>query len=353
MCQYQKICFSALLFFLSTIFSSAQQSAVKFFDDRNVVENWLKENKIPCLGIGILREGELREIRLYGEIKKGIPAPHNTIFNIASLTKPIVTMLTLKLVSLQEWSLDEPLYPYYVDPDIATDLRHKKITTRIILSHQTGFPNWREQNPGGRLGFIFDPGTKFGYSGEGFEYLRKALEKKFNTDLHQLADSLIFRPLGMHDTQFEWDSQTDESRFAHWFDKNGDEYIKDFKDTRMNAADDVLTTIEDYGNFGSWILKGAGMDTAIYNQIFHPHIPTKDGRFMCLGWEVFLNLGVKKEPAIIHTGSDTGTQTLIILLPVSGQGLIIFTNSDNGEQVYRKIISELLDVGQEMVEQVK
>ncbi len=121
----------------------------------------------------------------------------------------------------------------------------------------------------------------------------------------------------------------------------------------MNAADDVLTTIEDYGNFGSWILKGAGMDTAIYNQIFHPHIPTKDGRFMCLGWEVFLNLGVKKEPAIIHTGSDTGTQTLIILLPVSGQGLIIFTNSDNGEQVYRKIISELLDVGQEMVEQVK
>ena len=351
--QIQKVSFSYVIFFLTFLSTSAQQLATNFFDDRSAVENWLNETKVPCLGIGILRGGELREIRIYGEIKEGTPAPYNTIFNIASLTKPIVSMLAMKLVSQGNWSLDEPLDHYYIDTDIAPDPRHKKITTRIILSHQTGFPNWREQNPGGKLGFNFDPGTKFGYSGEGFEYLRKALEKKFNKSLDQLADSLIFRPLGMHDTQFEWDSQTDESRFAHWFDKNRDEYKKDYKDTRMNAADDVLTTIEDYGKFGCWIIQGAGMDTALYNQILRPHVPTKDGRFMSIGWELFLNLGAKKETAIMHTGSDSGTNTLIVLLPLSQQGLIIFTNSDNGVQLYRKIIAELLDLGQEMVDRVK
>src|SRR5690606_14568870 len=111
-------CFFSL-FLLIFLSSNAQQPTPNFFDDRSIIENWIKENKVPCLGIGILREGELREIRIYGEIKNGTSAPHNTLFNIASLTKPIVTMLTMKLVSLGQWSLDEPLDRYFIDPDIA------------------------------------------------------------------------------------------------------------------------------------------------------------------------------------------------------------------------------------------
>lgn len=65
------------------------------------------------------------------------------------------------------------------DPDIADNPYVKKLTTRIILSHQTGFPNWRGNNADGKLTFEFEPGTKYQYSGEGYEYLRKALEKKF------------------------------------------------------------------------------------------------------------------------------------------------------------------------------
>jgi CubicO group peptidase (beta-lactamase class C family) len=81
------------------------------------------------------------------------------------MTKPVVAMLTLKLVEQGQWNLDEPLYHYWIDPDIANDPRHKKMTTRHALSHQTGFPNGRK----GKLAFEFEPGTDFQYSGEGYE----------------------------------------------------------------------------------------------------------------------------------------------------------------------------------------
>ena len=77
---FQKICFSSFIFLLKFLSTNAQQPVANFFDDPSVVENWLKENNVPCLGIGILRESELREIRVHGEIKKGTPAPYNTIF---------------------------------------------------------------------------------------------------------------------------------------------------------------------------------------------------------------------------------------------------------------------------------
>jgi CubicO group peptidase (beta-lactamase class C family) len=60
-----------------------------------------------------------------GELKPGVPAPRNTIFNVASLTKSVVALLALKLVSTGKWSLDEPLDKYWVDPDIKDDPRHK------------------------------------------------------------------------------------------------------------------------------------------------------------------------------------------------------------------------------------
>ena len=111
-----------LLLFMS---ANCQQPEARFFDNRATIEQWIKENHVPALGIGILREGKLREIRMYGEIKTGDPAPYNAIFNVASLTKPVVAMLTLKLVSNGAWNLDEPLSNYWVDPDIKDDTRHQ------------------------------------------------------------------------------------------------------------------------------------------------------------------------------------------------------------------------------------
>jgi len=340
---------------LLLLFTSAncQQLEARFFDNRLAIEQWIKESHVPALGIGILHEGKLREIRMYGEIRSGVAAPCNAIFNVASLTKPVVTMLTLKLVSNGAWNLDEPLSNYWVEPDIKADLRHKKLTTRLVLSHQTGFKNWRYLDKDNKLAFDTTPGTRFGYSGEGFEYLRKALENKFKKGIEQLTDSLLFRPLEMNDTRHAWDKFTDENRFAHWYDENGNEHKRDYKATSISAADDLLTTIEDYGKFAAHVLQGGGLDSSVFNQMIRPHTPTKDGLHFGLGWEMFLDVGPKKEYALTHSGGDAGVQALVVLLPVSKQGLIIFTNGDNGYKLYSKLIIELLDTGKELMSRVK
>jgi len=157
-------------------------------------------------------------------------------------------MVTLKLVSEGKWKLDEPLYTYWTDPDVSNDPNCRILTTRHVLSHQTGFANWRGNNKDRKLHFEFSPGTKYQYSGEGFEYLRKALEAKFHKPLEQLASELIFNPLHMTDSKYCWDNSTDSSRFAICYDNKGIAYAT-IKNKKANAADDLLTTIEDYGFF--------------------------------------------------------------------------------------------------------
>ena len=329
---------------------AAQETSSSLFDDPQKITQWIRENKVPALGIGVIKDGKLREVRVFGDLKKDNPAPYNTIFNVASLTKPVISMLTLKLVSRGQWQLDEPLDKYWIDPDVKNDPRHKKLTTRHVLSHQTGFVNWRWLHKSGKLTFDYEPGTHFGYSGEGFEYLRKALERKFNKPIEQLTDSIIFSPLGMTDTQHAWDKRTDESRFAMWHDTSGIKTYENFKTTSVNAADDLLTTIEDYGKFSVDVLQGAGLSRDLYKEMISSQVPTNKGVYMGLGWEVFPAVGPRKEPVITHSGSDQGVKTLVILLPVLKAGLIIMTNGDNGYKLYEKIIVSFLDVGKEMME---
>ena len=309
------------------------------FDNDQSMQSWLKENNIPALGLGIIENGKLQQVKVFGEIKKGISAPHNALFNVASLTKPVTAMVTLRLISLGKWKLDEPLDTYWIDPDIVNDPRHKKLTTRVILSHQTGFPNWRWMNTDKKLNFQFDPGTKYQYSGEGFEYLRKALEKKFGKTLEQLAQELIFQPLKMKDTSYIWDKNTNEARFVTGYNEKREAYLIE-KINTANAADDLHTTIEDYGNFMISVMKGKNLKPEIFQEMIRKQVKTKENKYFGLGFEIY-DLG-NGDYALSHSGADKGTQCIAILLPNSGKGVVIFTNIDDGYKVYEKLVLHYL-----------
>lgn len=309
------------------------------FDNDQSMQSWLKENNIPTLGLGIIEGGKLQQVKVFGEIKKGISAPLNTLFNVASLTKPVTAMVVLRLVSLGKWKLDEPLDAYWTDPDIAGDPRHTRLTTRIILSHQTGFPNWRWMNADKKLNFQFDPGTRYQYSGEGFEYLRKALEKKFGKSLDQLAKELIFQPLRMKNTNYIWDQTTDESKFAIGYDKDGKPYPTE-KNKTANAADDLHTTVEDYGNFMVSVMKGTSLKPDVFKEMIKKQVKVKDHKYFGLGFEIY-DLG-NGDYALSHGGADQGTQCIAIIIPGSGKGIIIFTNIDDGYKVYEKLVLHYL-----------
>ena len=64
----------------------------------NKVQSWLTENNVPAVGIGIIEDAKIKYIKVFGELKKGVPAPDNAIFSVASITKTVTAMLTLKLV---------------------------------------------------------------------------------------------------------------------------------------------------------------------------------------------------------------------------------------------------------------
>lgn len=319
------------------------------FKDKKETEKWIAKNRIPALGIGYIKDGKIQEVKVFGVLEKGKPAPQNTIWNVASLTKPVTAMVALKLVNAGQWDLDEPVYKYWIDPDIADDPRIKKLTTRHILSHQTGFPNWRYKNASGKLSFDFEPGTKYQYSGEGFEYLRRALENKFHKTLSQLADSLIFKPLQMTDTKYYWDKTVDETRFAKWHDGNGNLHDT-YKNTTENGADDLLTTIEDYSKFMLHIMNGANLSKELYSQMISNQARIKNNKYFGLGWWVDENVS-DGENALVHGGDDIGVHTIAFMLPKSKQGLLIFTNCDNGTDIYiQTVLSYLGNLGQRIID---
>jgi CubicO group peptidase (beta-lactamase class C family) len=328
------------LFALGTIVY-AQTDTIESSLIRNVPV-WMAQNHVPCAGVGLIENGRIKFLKVFGNLQQGHPAPENTLFNIASQTKPVTAMLTLKLVQAGLWNLDESLAHYWIDPDIANDPYLGKLTTRIVLSHQTGFPNWRTDDGSGKLKFNFEPGTNFGYSGEGYEYLRRALESKFHKPLNVLLDVYLFGPLGMHNTYY-WSEQLDTNRFAMWHDGQGNRYPGSIQ-TPVNAADDLITTVEDYCKLGINTMNGLGLSDTLYEDMVKEQVKVKENYYRGLGWGLVKGLP-NGEYALEHGGSDIGVRTMAIFLPRSKKGIVVMTNGDNGMFVTDQVIKHMLADG--------
>jgi CubicO group peptidase (beta-lactamase class C family) len=107
--------------------------------------------------------------------------------------------------------------------------------------------------------------------------------------------------------------------------------------------------IEDYAKFSIAVMNGDGLSKEVANEMIRHQVKTKENKYFGLGWEIY-DLG-NDNYALSHGGSDQGTQTIVFLLPKTKEGLIIFTNSDNGTNVYLKLINEYLkDTGKRLIE---
>ncbi len=313
---------------------------------KSLLEVLLQENNVPALGIGIIESGKLTKVEVYGTLDKKTIAPYNTIFKVASLTKPVVALITLKLIDKGLLELDEPLYKYWIDPDIKNDKRYKKLTPKIILTHQTGFPNWRWMNEEGRLAFQFDPGAEHQYSGEGFEYLRNAIENKLDKSLEELATELLFEPLNMSNTHFWWNEEMDETRYAQNFDIEGNQ-METAKYFTANAAANLLTTVEDYGKFLAHVIDGAGLSKHLFEEMQKQQVKLKERSYFGLGWEILTEFN-DDEFALLHSGRDPGVNTLAVLYPKSKNGYLIFLNGDNALPIFEELLTKKLYLGNEL-----
>lgn len=310
------------------------------FIDSKMTNKWLSEKKVPAVAIGFIENGQIVQTSVFGEIEQGKNAPLNTIWNVASLTKPITALIALKLVDKGLWDLDESISSHYHEDGLKDDPRYQKLTSRIILSHQTGLPNWRGNTA--KLKFEFDPGEKYQYSGEGYDLLRKALESKFDKSIQELAEELIFQPLGMTSTSFIWEEKMETKTFAQWHDSEGGQYKLD-KFYKANGADNLLTTIEDYSKFVLYVLQGAELSSELQKEMVAEQVRVNAYKHFGLGWWIDENINENGDYALVHGGDDIGVHCIAFILPRTNKGLVIFTNSDNGTGTFEHIVNHFLE----------
>lgn len=311
---------------------------------------WLAEYGVPSVAVAYIEDGALRWTRVYGEQSERVPATARTLYNVASLAKPVFAEVIMRLVGEGRLSLDEPLASHWVDPDVAADPRHKKLTLRIALSHRTGFPNWRAQADG-RLRFQSEPGTVLGYSGEGYEYALRFAEKKLGESLESLARQYVFAPFGMTATSFtrqEWF----QDRIALPNGPQGTYGTPSFQ-TTGSAADDLYTTIGDYAAFVVGVMNRRGLPARYADQRDSLHVVNLGATQSCdatvvpscprrigigLGWEIIEFPG---ETARLHTGGDWGENAMAFYFPERRAGAVLLTNGARGMKVILGIIDVL------------
>jgi CubicO group peptidase (beta-lactamase class C family) len=298
----------------------------------------LRVSGIPGLSMAVVQNGRVVWAGAFGTLNDSAQTPLNpgTIFEAASLSKPVFAYLVLRLADRGEFDLDRPLYEMLGYPRLAHDERYKRITARIVLSHGTGLPNWG----GEQLTLQFDPGTDYGYSGEGFVFLQKTVERVTGRSLDELARREVFEPLGMTRSSYVWQERfTGNAAYARnwlWQVAPANRYTQ----AEANAAASLLTTATDYAQFVAAVLTGRGLSAAMWNEYLTPVRETSPGIHIGLGIRVEERPGGR---TFHHSGNNGRRFTSYMTGDIAqGLGLVYFTNGPNGTSLVEALTSRVL-----------
>ena len=294
------------------------------------------------------------------------PIKNETNFYGASLSKPVFAVMVMQLVEKGIIDLDKPLQEYLPKPiyeykptkkwhdnyqDLKGDTAYQKISARMCLNHTTGFPNWRWDEPDQKLRINATPGSRYSYSGEGLVYLQVVLEHLLNKPLEQMMQENIFTPLKMINSSYTWQPRFDND-YCIGHNSTGELYEKD-KDNEARSASTLETTLDDYTLFTSAILKNQLLTPATTKEMFTQQIKIRSiAQFgpmrlkdsdandaidlgYGLGWVLLKSpygTGAFKE------GHGDGFQHYSIIFPETGTGIIIMSNSDNAESIFKELL---------------
>ncbi len=317
----------------------------------------MNEGTVPGLSLALIQNGKLAWHHGFGvkDSKTKEPVTDNTVFEAASLSKPVFAYAVLKLADAGKLDLDAPLNKYLPgNYDVGEDARLSQITARRVMSHTTGFPNWRR--PGGPLTIFFTPGERFSYSGEGFVYLAKVVEQITGLAFNDFMKQTVFEPLGMKNSSYIWQSSYEtQATFRH--NVIGAPSGRN-NATLPNAAASLKTTAEDFGRFMVAIVKGEGLKKETIKQMLTPQIklsesgtnntakaPEKLSPYLSwgLGWGLqTTGDGV----AFWHWGDNGDSKAYIIAYDKQKFGLVVFANSTNGLSIMPEIVEAAIGGGQ-------
>lgn len=316
------------------------------------VPGLMKKDGVPGLAIAVIRDEKTTWVHGFGikEATTGHPVIVETVFEAASLSKPVFAYAVLKLVEQGKLGLDVPLTTYLPKPYIAGDERLVKITARIVLSHRTGFPNWRGDD--GLLPIYFTPGERFSYSGEGYIYLQRVVEQITGKPLNEYMTEAVFAPLGMTSSSYVWRPDFD-ALTATGHDSDG-KPAELWKPKEAGAASTLNTTARDYALFVEAVLNGKGLKLATLHEMETPQIALDPECRICikrepkqlsknlfwgLGWGIQHQDG---SDVLWHWGDNGAFKCFVMADPKTKSGVVMFANSENGLEIAKPVIDEAM-----------
>jgi serine-type D-Ala-D-Ala carboxypeptidase/endopeptidase len=363
------------LFFFGVRFLTQCQTITKLDNSKisvialdNKIQVLMKAANVQGLAVTIFNKNEPVYKKTFGYKRIDTKEPINTTTNIygASLSKAVFAVLVMKLVEEGKLDLDKPLQDYLPRPiyeyapskkwhdnysDLKNDTLYKKITARMCLDHTTGFPNWRWFEGDRKLRVNFIPGSKYSYSGEGLVYLQVVLEHKLGKSLEELMKENMFTPLGMNRSSYTWQTVFEDD-YCLGHNATGGLYEKD-KDNDARSASTLETTLDDYTLFTKAVLQNKVLKPSTTNEMFKAQIrlrsiqqfgplslidSTTNDRIQLsygLGW------GLLQSPygtGAFKEGHGDGFQHYSIIFPKPGTGMIIMSNSDNAESIFKELL---------------
>lgn len=315
-------------------------------------------------GIAIFHGRKIAYLKAYGlrDAEKGLPLTPDSVMTSASLSKAAFATVVLRLVQEGVLDLNKPIYQYLPKPlpeyptyaDLAGDDRYKKLTLRILLSHTSGFPNWRAFEDDRKLKIHFEPGTRYAYSGEGIDLAQFVVETVTAKSLTALMEEQLFRPVRMTRTSMVWEPRF-ESDFANGYDEYG-RSLGPEKRSSPAAAGSMQTTLRDYAVFVSALMRGKILNTRTFGKMQNAQISihsahqfpslasetttANDGIRLRygLGWGLYFSPYGK---AFFKEGHDEGWRHLALFFR-NGSGILIMTNSSNGEGIFKPLMDAIL-----------
>lgn len=337
---------------------------------------------VPGLAIASVERGATAWARGFGvrsaETKEPVAA--DTIFPAASLSKPVFAYAVLRLRDEGLIDLDRPLASYLPGAYALEDARSKLITARHVLSHTSGFQNWRFAKED-KLQIAFDPGGRFQYSGEGYFYLQRVVEQITGRGITQYMAERVLAPLGMKSSSYVWTPEYDrrgvtghrnrgqaaEGFFARGGRKMHEIAARDgrpvaewrYEDVsrampevdpnwhghpvalQPNVAGSLLTTAPDYAAFMARVMERPARDAldlkeASRREMLTPQVRINGALAWGLGWGLESAEG---REYFWHWG-DNGTFHSFVIGDASRRsGLVVLTNSNFGPKVYQRVIN--------------
>jgi CubicO group peptidase (beta-lactamase class C family) len=336
---------------------------------------------VPGLVFSIIKDRQVISTQAIGvknSETKEEPITENTLFQAASLSKPVFTYGVLTLKQEGKLDLDKPLHDYLPLPEADEIPQLKLITTRQALTHTSGLQNWRFDIED-KFEFEFEPGTGFSYSGEGFFYVQRVIEQITGQSIESFLQERVLRPFGMTNSTYIWRAEQeamismghrDRGQKANpWNAWQGRKLLEiaaqknkaldswlyqDFVEALPqvhanlsplpnnmipNVAGSLLTTAPEYAQFMLRFLEPK-------NEIAGQMLKSQHQLNSLLSWGIGIGLEkIGSEPCFWHWGENGCFENFMFGNPKTGNGIVILTNGSRGLKICERIVQTVTEQG--------